>query len=80
MIQKPIKPNHQFKHLLQWLVQNKKNTFDDIISLNRVKQSGDCKNETLVEEEDCNPQECPCIIDGVVWGPNDTIDDECRYW
>merc|ERR1719305_307308 len=43
---------------------------------NRVKQSGDCKNETLVEGEDCNPQECPCIIDGVVWGPNDTIDDE----
>merc|ERR1712121_406536 len=23
--------------------------------------------------------ECSCIIDGQVWGPNDIIDDECRY-
>jgi len=45
----------------------------------RTVKSGDCKNETLVEDYDCMPAECPCIIDGKVWGPNDVVDDECRY-
>jgi len=46
---------------------------------NRVVKSGDCKNTTTSEDEDCNPEPCACIIDGKVWGPNDTIEDECRY-
>jgi len=46
----------------------------------RSEKSGSaCENVDLIETELCEMGECPCIIDGKVWGPNDIIDDECRY-
>jgi len=45
----------------------------------RTETGGNCMNHDLIETEKCEIGECPCIIDGEIWGPNDIIDDECRY-
>ena len=54
--------------------------FDFLFNFHRTEKGGNCMNHDLIETEKCEIGECPCIIDGEVWGPNDIIDDECRYW
>lgn len=45
----------------------------------RTELAGNCVDVDILETEKCEVGECPCIIDGVEYGPNDIIDDECRY-
>jgi len=45
----------------------------------RKVKSGECSDKELTETQSCSPGDCPCILNGKIYQPDEIMDDECRY-